>query len=319
MATETLPTVGQANEMAVTPGQMLQYAMEKGADLDRLGQLMDLQIKWEKEQARKAYFAAVAKFKANPPKLIKNQQVNYEIKGGGRMKYKHATLDQVTDKIAHAMGEYGLSHGFDIEQDKDGIKVTCRLSHEAGYSESVSLFAGVDNSAGKNAIQAIGSTITYLSRYSLLAVTGLATGTDDDDGHATSGRPIVEQSEERREEQPAEDAMAIESHVLHEGTIESVEYKNNGDNGGRDHGVIKVLIRTANQGTRLVTAFFFSRPPALKKEKGGIDKNEWHTLEGKSCDIAFIEKPGKDGKIYRHVETLDIVGVEVKQYADDRD
>lgn len=51
-----------------------------------------------------------------------------------------------------------------------------------GHSEETSLTASPDISGTKNAIQAIGSTISYLQRYTILALTGLATGDMDTDG-----------------------------------------------------------------------------------------------------------------------------------------
>ena len=64
--------------------------------------------------------------------------------------------------------------------------VTCKITHELGHSEETSLSAPADSSGSKNAIQAIGSTITYLQRYTLLALTGLATHEQDDDAQAVS-------------------------------------------------------------------------------------------------------------------------------------
>jgi hypothetical protein len=55
-----------------------------------------------------------------------------------------------------------------------------------GHSESTSLSASPDTSGSKNAIQAIGSTVSYLQRYTILALTGLATEDMDDDGHAAA-------------------------------------------------------------------------------------------------------------------------------------
>ena len=62
------------------------------------------------------------------------------------------------------------------------MSVTCTLTHEQGHSESVTLSAPFDTSGSKNAIQAIGSTITYLERYTLLAITGLSASDMEDDG-----------------------------------------------------------------------------------------------------------------------------------------
>mgnify|MGYP000541184124 FL=1 len=61
--------------------------------------------------------------------------------------------------------------------------VTCILSHRDGHSEESSLSGPADASGSKNAIQAIGSTLTYLQRYTLVQALGLAAG-DDDDGKA---------------------------------------------------------------------------------------------------------------------------------------
>jgi hypothetical protein len=48
----------------------------------------------------------------------------------------------------------------------------------------VTMQAGKDESGKKNAIQQVASTNTYLQRYTFLAITGLATKGQDDDGAA---------------------------------------------------------------------------------------------------------------------------------------
>jgi hypothetical protein len=53
-----------------------------------------------------------------------------------------------------------------------------------GHSEETTLSAPSDTTGSKNPIQAIGSTITYLERYTLLALTGLATYDQDDDAQS---------------------------------------------------------------------------------------------------------------------------------------
>ena len=78
-----------------------------------------------------------------------------------------------------------MSCNWTTEQNEDTgiIRVTCTIKHRAGHSESTSLKSKADPSGGKNAIQAIASAITYLERYTFLAITGLATrDIEDDDG-----------------------------------------------------------------------------------------------------------------------------------------
>lgn len=166
---ETLP--------APTPNTLLRLAVEQGADLERLEKLMELQQRWEANEARKAWVAAMNAFKANPPVLTKNRRVQF-----GNTVYNHASLDEAVRVITEGLSAHGLSHRWTVEQLDGGmVRVTCVITHEMGHSESTSMQAGADSSGSKNSIQAIGSTVTYLERYTLLAATGLAAkGMDDD-------------------------------------------------------------------------------------------------------------------------------------------
>lgn len=169
----------------ITPMQMLQIAVEQNADLDKLTKLMDLNERWEANEARKAFVAAKAAFKSEAPTIGKNKHVGFDAKNGGaRTDYHHATLDNVADALAPTLSKHGFSYSWDTDQLDGGlIRVTCVLTHMLGHSEQVSLQAGPDQSGNKNNIQAVGSTVTYLQRYTLLAVTGTATGDQDTDGH----------------------------------------------------------------------------------------------------------------------------------------
>ncbi len=178
----------------------MQMALEKGVDLASIEKMMDLQEKWERNEARKAYFAAVADFKKDPPKIIKDQAVNYNT-AKGKTSYNHASLGNVTLLTSVALGEHGLSSSFKQAQAGNGqLTITCTLTHRLGYSESTSLTAPPDSSGGKNGIQAIGSTNSYLERYTLLAILGLATHDMDDDGRGNEPK-LVKTINERQQGQ----------------------------------------------------------------------------------------------------------------------
>ena len=171
---------------APTPMAMIELALTKGADIAQLTALMDLQERWEKNEARKAFVSALNAFKAAPPEIFKNKQVSFG--GAGKTAYKHATLDNVSGAIGAALAKVGISHRWETEQlDGGQIRVTCILTHEAGHSERVPLQASPDTSGSKNSIQAVGSTVTYLQRYTLLAATGMAVQDQDDDGRQGKG------------------------------------------------------------------------------------------------------------------------------------
>lgn len=172
---EQLPVVQSANPMT-----LIQMAVQQGQSVEQLQKLFELQVSWEKNEARKAYFAALNEFKQNPPQISKTKQVSFG--GAGKTAYKHATLDNVSGMIGEALSKVNISHHWDTEQLEGGqVRVTCVLTHSLGHSERTPLQASPDTSGSKNAIQAVGSVVTYLQRYTLLAATGMAVG-DDDDG-----------------------------------------------------------------------------------------------------------------------------------------
>lgn len=167
-----------------TPVQLLNLAIQQGADIEKLEKLMILQNQWESNEAKKAYHRSIAEFKTESIDIIKNKKVSF-----GNTNYKHATLDHILDITTPILAKYGLSHNWSVNQTTDGnITVTCVLTHSAGYSESVNMTSTPDTSGSKNSIQQVGSTITYLQRYTFLSITGLAARDEDDDGQNAGER-----------------------------------------------------------------------------------------------------------------------------------
>lgn len=164
-----------------SPAEMIQSAISNGVDLDKLEKLLELQERWEKNNAIKAYNKAMADFKANAPKIDKDRKVAYTTVKGN-VGYSHASLANVVDKISAELSKHGLSASWRSTQNGKDVTITCRIAHELGHFEETSITAGADDSGAKNSIQAIGSTISYLQRYSLLSLTGLATHDQDTDG-----------------------------------------------------------------------------------------------------------------------------------------
>ena len=164
-----------------SPMDAMSMALSKGADIGQLEKMLMLQEKWEQMESKKAYTQAMTAFKANPPKINKDKKVQYK-----NTNYSHASLGNVTDKINTALAEHGLSAAWKTKQEQTGVTVTCTITHKMGYSENTSLTAGADNTGSKNSIQALGSTISYLQRYTILSLTGLATHDQDNDANTAA-------------------------------------------------------------------------------------------------------------------------------------
>ena len=195
---QALPTVQR--EAANAPARQLsvvEYAMQNGATAAEVKALVELQIQMdnhkremrrldderEREQraeaARNAYAAAVAAFKAEGVRVIRSKTIT----DGPLKGKKHADVFGVVDAATEALSKHGLSATWETLQDeKDWIRIACRIKHVAGHSESVAFGGPVDTGPGRNAIQARKSTLSYLERITMELALGLAESDADDDG-----------------------------------------------------------------------------------------------------------------------------------------
>lgn len=213
----TAPMAGPA---ANSPMGMMLAALNQGAQLEQIEKMMDLQDRWQKGEAKKAYDTAFAAFKAEAVKIVKGRKVT-----DGPLKNKsYAELHDVVNAVTPALSKHGLSSSWKLTRDeKDWMEVTCYLRHVGGHEESVSMGGPPDAGGAKNAIQARASTKTYLERYTLKAITGLSEQEDDTDGNA-------ERDEELRDEWISKMAQAktLEASVaVWEQGCEAIQKTNN--------------------------------------------------------------------------------------------
>jgi hypothetical protein len=165
--------------------QMIERATrDPDINIDKLKNLMELYERRDAALARKAFDAAVADAKALIPPIVRNAT--------GHNNKKYADLSAIAKVIDPILGQLGLSYRFRTQQ-ADKISVTCILSHKNGHAEETTLCGPSDTTGNKNAIQAIGSTLTYLQRYSLVQMLGLAAAEDDDGKNAGTASTIPDE------------------------------------------------------------------------------------------------------------------------------
>lgn len=180
----------------VTPLSLLSQALSRGADMATLEKFMDLQERHERNQARKAFDAALAAAKAEIPVILKNREVDFTSQKG-RTHYKHEDLAGIARIVDPILGRHGLSYRFRTTAELNApVVVTCVISHRDGHSEENSLPGPRDDTGNKNSLQQIGSTLTYLQRYTLKAALGLAASADDDGKSAGDEGPVTDEQSE---------------------------------------------------------------------------------------------------------------------------
>jgi hypothetical protein len=160
-----------------TPAHLLELAINQDLDIDKLAKLMDLQREYNADQARKSFFHALTEFQSKSPEIRKTKKVSF-----GETEYFYAPLADIARQIKDACKEFELSYRWEIQDNKEEIQVTCIVTHSSGHSERTKMTASPDTSGKKNSIQARGSAIEYMKRYTLIGALGLTTADTDIDG-----------------------------------------------------------------------------------------------------------------------------------------
>jgi len=170
--------------------RLIEIAVSSGADVEKIEKLMVLQERWEANNAKKAFNAAMSKFQSMLPIIEKQGVVDYEPKNGGaRVYYQYARLEDIAQAIQPALKETGLSYRFKQSQQDGKITVSCIVTHKDGHSDSTEMVSTPDTSGGKEALKALASAASHLRRYTLTGILGVVVGGEDDENTTPSSEP----------------------------------------------------------------------------------------------------------------------------------
>lgn len=226
LATQGQPTGAPASRQL----SVVEYAMHNGASPADVRALVELQIQMdnhklamlkqqderEREQRKianeLAFRKAFAVFRGKNIVIPKTKHVD---RGRG------GSFDQAEYHVASTMLSPALSAcGFSVRHDvkfgskpwtTDGVVsdvpwvyVTCFLDHDGGHTEKLDLEGPPGDLAVNTPVQNMQVTGSFLKRQSLLAITGTATGGEDDEGRMRKPRGA-----DREDEAPDDDSDVI--------------------------------------------------------------------------------------------------------------
>ncbi len=103
-------------------------------------------------------------------------------------KSKYADLNAVWEACRDALSENGLAVVQTVrERDTGDICLHTTLGHASGQWMASSMPIRIKSDGKTNELQMLGSSLSYLRRYSLAALVGVAPADEDDDGNAGTG------------------------------------------------------------------------------------------------------------------------------------
>lgn len=140
---------------------------------------------------------ALAEAQAGLTAAKRNRSVTVKTKTGGSYEFEYTTLDYMIEHVRLALTSKGLWFTQTLEQTDNKYRLITTLMHKSGQwlaSETPLMVADQSN-------QGFGSALTYMKRYALAAMLGIASD-DDDDGNSADGHAVAE----RRERAPLPEA-----------------------------------------------------------------------------------------------------------------
>lgn len=154
--------------------------------------------------------AALAKVQAELPKIERDRTVEVETKKGDTYSYSYVTLARLSEVVLPLLAKHGLAYTALPGMGPDGkMCVRYSLLHESGES-----LTGEFPVSGEGGIQMVGGRITYIRRYCLAAVVGVAAEEDDesrlaDDGPRPAQRAAAKR-QPRQQQAPARQDGAVQ-------------------------------------------------------------------------------------------------------------
>lgn len=172
-----------------SPMAMMLAATRLGATLADVREMMAIHREMKADEAREIFRADFAAFRGENITIPKTKHVDRG-RGGS---FDQAEYHEVCNRLSPALSRHGFSFRHDqkfgvrrimtegVENDVGWVWVTCHLEHRKGHAERLELEGPPGELSVNTPTQNMQTTASYLKRQSLLAITGTATGGEDDE------------------------------------------------------------------------------------------------------------------------------------------
>lgn len=169
-------------EKSRVPADLIRAAITGGVDLDKMERMLNIQMQWEANEAKKAYNDAMSKVHALIPsiaKTMKNPQTNS----------RYVDLNDIIVKTKEVYTNEGFSVSFyeGDEAPEGHVRICADITHRLGHTVTrhydVPLDGkGLKGNANMTAIHGKASATSYGRRYLMCMIFNIPTN-DDNDGN----------------------------------------------------------------------------------------------------------------------------------------
>jgi hypothetical protein len=149
---------------------------------------------------------ALAKAQGAFKALKRDAKAEIIMKSGGKYGYSYATLAACFEACREALSTNEIAITQVLNTKEGELVLTTRMIHSSGEFISSDVLIPIDSEA-KNFIQGVGSSITYIRRYTYCSLVGIVAD-EDDDGQAGGGQANMRQPAQKRAAPPPQQQKA---------------------------------------------------------------------------------------------------------------
>ncbi|MGB1014982.1 MAG: ERF family protein [Nannocystaceae bacterium] len=160
--------------------QWMQAAIENNM-VDAIEKLVALQERAEDRAAERQFNAALHRFQMECPPIRKTKTVGDASRGGNKLHYSYAPLDEISLTIREPLHNNGFTYTWDSEETDGRVIARCTLRHNAGHSSTATFSSPVGGTRAMSGSQQSSAALTVAKRQSLVQVLGLTQVDKDTD------------------------------------------------------------------------------------------------------------------------------------------
>lgn len=192
---QAVATVERPGELAASSAQpgvvasaILELAKDPSFDVEKLRALKDMQNEMEDRDAVRSFRRDMALAQAECQAVVRRNEAKMITKDGeNKGSWTFADLNDIDIMLRPIRTKYGFSITHDRKRTEGGLECISTLHHRDGHSITASFPLALDAGAGKNNLQAAGSTDSYGRKYNTLGFFDVVRKGQDNDGAAMSG------------------------------------------------------------------------------------------------------------------------------------
>lgn len=154
-------------------------ARDPSVDIDKMERLIAMQERVEARNAEVAFSSAFTAMQPELPTITHNGQIVHK----GQVISAFSDWPNINKAIAPILAKHGFGLSFKpAKAERGGTAIKAVLRHALGHYDEAELELPTDTSGAKNAVQGVGSSLTYAKRYAGVLILNLTIEGEDDDG-----------------------------------------------------------------------------------------------------------------------------------------